>query len=202
MKLYYARGACSLAPHIALREAGVVFELVQVDLRTKKTAGGSDYLQVNPKGYVPALQLADGGVLTEAAVVLQYIADQKPDAGLMPRAGSMERYRTMEWLNFVAAEIHKTLGALFKPNLTPEWKQSSLALFGNRCDILAGALAGRPFLTDAGFSVADIYLYTVLSWTKFLQVDLGKWPALTEYVSRVAARPAVREALKAEGLLK
>lgn len=200
MKLYYAPGACSLAVHIVLREAGYDFELDRVDLAAKTTAGGEDYTQVNGKGYVPALRLDDGQVLTEAAVIVQYLADHKPASGLAPPAGGMARYRLMEWLNFIAAEIHKTLGALFNSQATPDWKADRIALFGRRAAWLEGQLAGRPYLMGADFSVADAYLFVVLRWCGLFQIDLGPWPLVRDYMTRVAERPAVQAALKAEGL--
>lgn len=201
MKLYYYPGACSMAPHIALREAGLPFELVQVDLAKKQTANGEDYLKINPNGYVPTLRLDDGEYLTEVAVLLQYIADKKPGAGLAPKAGTMERYRLMEWLNFIASEVHKTLGALFNPKITPEWKEDRIALFGRRCDALSHGLGSRPYLMGGKFTVADAYLFTILNWTHLFKLDMGKWPRLKDYMARVGARPAVKEAMKAEGLV-
>lgn len=202
MKLYFSPGACSMAPHIVLREAGYRFDLDKLDRATKHTASGEDYTQINPNGYVPTLRLDDGQVLTEGSVIMQYLADQKPDAGLAPKAGTLERYRLMEWLNFISSEVHKTLGALFNPKITPEWKEDRVALFGRRCDHLARALGNKPYLMGDKFSIADAYLYTVLSWTGFLKVDMGKWPTLKDYMTRVNARPAVKEAMRAEGLIK
>ncbi|MGH8716272.1 MAG: glutathione transferase GstA, partial [Burkholderiales bacterium] len=174
----------------------------KVDLANKRTTSGEDYSKVNPKGYVPAIKLDDGQVLTEVAVILQYLTDQKPQSGLAPKAGTMERYRLMEWLNFVATEIHKTLGALFNPNITPEWKENQLTLFGKRCEILTRNLGGKQYLMGDKFSLADAYLFTILNWSNFLNVDMSKWPELKDYMARVAARPAVKEAMKAEGLVK
>lgn len=200
MKLYYASGACSLAPHIALREAGFSFELEKVDLASKQTESGADFTKVNPKGYVPALKLDNGETLTEVAVLLQYIADEKPDSGLAPQFGSMERYRLMEWLNFIATEIHKTLGAFFNPNITPEWKEFQLGTFNKRCVILAEQLDGKQYLLGDSFSIADAYLFTILGWTRLHKIDMSKWPVLTDYMSRIAERPAVIEAMQKEGL--
>ena len=202
MKLYFYPGACSMAPHIVLREAGYKFELDKVDLAKKQTAGGEDYGKVNPKGYVPALRLDDGQVLTEAGAILQYLADHKPEAGLAPKAGTMERYRLIEWLNFIASEIHKTLGALFNPKITPEWKDNQIALFSRRCDVLVRTLDGRQYLMGDKFSVADAYLFTILGWANLFKLDMSKWPALQSYSARIAARPAVQQAMKAEGLIK
>ena len=200
MKLYFSPGACSMATHIVLRETGQPFDLEKVNLATKETESGEDYTKVNPKGYVPALRLDNGEVLTEAAVTLQYVADQKPESGIVPQAGSMERYRLMELLNFISTEIHKSFGALFNPNITPAHKEHQLALIGKRCDVLSQQLEGKQYLTGDAFSVADAYLFTVLSWSKGLNVDMTKWPTLTDYMDRVADRPAVKEAMKAEGL--
>ena len=201
MKLYFAQGACSMAPHIVLREAGYAFDMEKVDLANKKTAGGGDYRKINPKGYVPALELDDGQILTEVGVIMQYLADRKPACGLAPAAGTMERYRLMEWLNFIATEIHKQLGALFNPRTTPAWRENQVARFSARCDFVSGQLSGKPYLMGDKFTAADAYLFTTLNWTGMLKVDMSKWPALKEYMARVAARPAVREAMKAEGLI-
>jgi len=202
MKLYYAPGACSMAPHIVLRETGQPVELEKVNLGKKVTAGGKDYRQINPKGSVPALELDDGQVLTEVAVLVQYIADRKPSCGLAPEPGTLERYRLMEWLNFISSELHKAFGPLFNPAAAPEWKEAQVKLLAGRFDYLAGNLAGRPYLMGEAFTVADAYLFTVLNWTAFAKIDLEPWPALREFMARVAARPAVTEAMKAEGLIR
>jgi glutathione S-transferase len=200
MKLYYSPGACSLAPHIAMREAGIPVELSKVDLKAKQYEGG-DYKQVNGKGYVPAIA-TDAGVLTEAPVILQYIADQKPDAGLAPKAGSMERYRLQEWLNFITSEMHKGMGNFFNPALTDEWRKAVTDRLGIRMDWLARQLEGKQYLMGDKFSVADAYLFTILNWAAPSKFDLSKWPAIVEYHKRVGSRPKVQEALKAEGLVK
>ncbi len=202
MKLYYTPGACSMAPHIVLRESGTPAELEKVDLSEKKTADGKDYLQINPKGSVPALELDDGQVLTEVAVLVQYIADQKPEAGLAPGPGTLERYRLMEWLNFVSSEVHKSFGPLFNPQAAPEWKEAQIKLLGRRFDYLSKRLEGNQYLMGDAFTVADAYLFTVVNWTRFAKIDLGKWPVLQEYMARVSARPGVQEAMKEEGLIK
>lgn len=202
MKLYYYPGACSMAPHIILREAGYKFDLDKVDFAAMKTASGEDFRKVNPKGYVPAVKLDDGQILTEVGVILQYLADQKPESGLVPKAGSMERYRLMEWLNFIATEIHKALGAFFNPKMTPEWREAQLALVGKRFDYLVSALDGKPYVVGGKFSVADAYLFTVLNWTHFHKIDVSKWPKLKDYMASISARPAVKESMKAEGLIK
>ncbi len=200
MKLYYVPGTCSLAPHIALREAGLDFELYRMDPATRRTASGEDYLKVNPKASVPALRLDNGEALTEAAVILQYIADQKPDSGLAPAAGRMERYRLAEWLNYISSEVHKQLGPFFNPKLPPEWRENQLNVLGARFTILNKRLTNQPYLMGDGFTVADAYLFVVLRWTILFKLDLGKWPALAGFLTRVAARPAVQAALQAEGL--
>jgi len=202
MKLYYSPGACSLSPHIALREAGMKFDLEKVDLKDKKLASGGDYKSVNAKGYVPALTLDDGQMLTEAGAMVQYIADKKPEAKLAPAAGTPERYKLQEWLNFLATEVHKGTSPLFNPAAPDQWKTLVLAKLGERYDFLAKHLAKQPYLMGQNFSVADGYLFTLLNWTNFLKIDLGKWPVLKAYFDRVGARPAVQEALVAEGLVK
>jgi len=201
MKLFYRPGTCSMAPHIVLREAGYTFGIEAVDLDTGMTAAGEDYLAINPKGYVPALQLDDGEILTEVTVILQYLSDHRPDAGLAPADGTLERYRLLEWLTFISSEIHKTLGALFDPALTPEWKENRLTLFSRRCDYLAHALNDRAYLTGAAFTIADAYLFTVLGWTRPFNIDMSRWPVLVQYSARIAGRPAVRAAMQAEGLI-
>jgi glutathione S-transferase len=200
MKLYYSPGACSLAPHIAMREAGIPVELSKVDLKAKQYEGG-DYKQVNGKGYVPAIA-TDAGVLTEAPVILQYIADQQPDAGLAPKAGSMERYRLQEWLNFITSEMHKGMGNFFNPALTDEWRKAVTDRLGIRMDWLAKQLEGKQYLMGDKFSVADAYLFTILNWAAPSKFDMSRWPAITDYHKRVGSRPKVQEALKAEGLVK
>jgi glutathione S-transferase len=202
MKLYYSPGACSMAPHIVLREAGFTFDQVKVDIPNKKTAAGDDYWKINPKGYVPALQLDSGEVLTEVGVICQYLADQKPESGLAPRLGTMERYHLMEMLNFVASEIHKQIGALFNPKMTPEMKEVQLGVIERRFNALEKLLEGKQYAMGDRFSVADAYLFTVLNWTKIHKIDLAKWPNINGFMGRAAARPAVQETLKAEGLVK
>ena len=165
MKLYFAAGACSMAPHIVLREADYAFDLESVDLTKKQTASGEDYTRINPKAYVPALRLDNGEVLTEVAVVLQYLADQKPESGLAPKMGTMERYHLMEWLNFVSSEIHKQFGPLFNPKITAEWKVNQFDLLGRRFDYLTERLNGKSYLMGDQFTVVDTYLFTVLNWS-------------------------------------
>ena len=202
MKLYYSPGACSMAPHIVLREAGYTFDLVRVDIPNKKTADGGDFWKINPKGYVPALQLDDGEVLTEVGVICQYLADQKPASDLAPKFGSMERYRLMETLNFCSSEIHKQIGALFNPKMTPEMKEVQMGVIERRFNALEKLLDAKPYAMGDKFSVADAYLFNVLNWTNPLKIDLEKWPNIKSLMGRVGARPAVQETLKAEGLIK
>jgi glutathione S-transferase len=202
MKLYYSPGACSLAPHIVLREGKFKFDIERVDLAAKRTESGEDYLAVNPKGYVPALRLDDGTVLTEASVMIQYLADQKPRRGLAPKPKTPERYRLMEWLNFTSAEIHKALGDFFNPKMTPEWREARLERLGRRFDYLEQALGRSPYLMGEEFSIADAYLFALLNWTGRLNVDLARWPNIQAYKARVAERPTVKKAMKAEGLTK
>lgn len=202
MKLYYSPGACSLSPHITLLESGLPFTLEKTNLKSKKTENGVDYLTVNPKGSVPALQLDDGQVLTEGPAIVQYIADLKPDSGLAPRAGTLERYRLMEMLNFISTELHKNFSPMFNPQASQDWKTAATENLHKRFDWLSGHLAGKNFLLGERFTVADAYLFTVLGWSRHVGIDLTKWPALEAYQSRVGHRPKVQEALKAEGLLK
>ncbi|HUW36239.1 MAG TPA: glutathione transferase GstA [Rhodocyclaceae bacterium] len=202
MKLYHKPGACSLSPHIVLREAGLAFELERVDLASKKTGSGGDYLGVNPKGYVPALALDDGQLLTEGPAIVQYLADLAPEKHLAPPAGTMARVRLQEWLNFIASELHKGFSPLYNPRAPEEWKGVARELLAKRIALVAERLTGRDYLMGDDFTVADAYLFTVLNWAGFAQVDLSPWPVLGAYQARVAARPAVRAALQAEGLIK
>jgi glutathione S-transferase len=202
MKLFFAPGACSLSPHIVLRESGTQFELEQVNNQEKKTKAGVDYWTINPKGQVPVLDLDNGERLTEGPVIVQYIADQKPSAGLIPPAGTTERYRVQEWLNFITSELHKSFGPIFRPTTPDAYKVISRENLGKRFDWLNKELAGRQYLMGDKFTVADAYLFTVLRWTSRVEIDLGKWPNLMAYVDRVAARPKVQEAMKVEGLIQ
>jgi glutathione S-transferase len=200
MKLYYMPGACSLAPHIALREAGLSFDLEQVE-RSKKTKSGDDYLAINAKGSVPALRLDDGQVLTESGVIQQYIADKAPAKKLAPAAGTTERYRLQEWLNYIASDVHKGIGQLFNPVMPDEYKEAvKKGLAARQFPFLDKALAGRDYLMG-DFTVADGYLFTVLRWTNIHKIDLSAFPNIVAFMKRVAARPAAQEAMKAEGLL-
>ena len=202
MKLYFSPGACSLSPHIVLREAGLAFELEKTDIGTKQTAAGIDFKTINPKGYVPTLQLDDGQVLTEGPAIVQYLADLAPNKNLAPVAGTMERYRLMEWLNFISTEIHKTFGALFKATTPEETKKAAHETLAARAEIVNARLQANDYLVGNSFSVADAYLFTVLNWSGHVKFDLSRWPALLAFQSRIAARPAVRAALVAEGLAK
>ena len=198
MKLYFSPGACSLSPHIVLRELGLPFETVQVDLKTKRTGDGSDFWKINPKGYVPTLQLDDGSILTEGPAIVQYLADRKPDAGLAPANGSFARYRLQEWLNFISTELHKQFSPLFNSASPDSVKAAQLKRLGERFDYLAQTLGQQDWLLAGGYSVADAYLFTVLGWTAHVGPDLAAWPALQAYQQRVQARPAVAATLAAE----
>jgi glutathione S-transferase len=202
MKLYFAPGACSLSPHIVLREAGYNFDLEQVNNQEKTTKSGMDYWGINGKGQVPVLELDNGERITEGPVIVQYLADQKPASGLAPANGSMERVRVQEWLNFTTSEIHKAFGPLFRPTTPDAFKDISKENLGKRFDWLDKQLAGKQCLTGDKFTVADAYLFTVLRWSTRVNIDLGKWPNVKAYVDRVAARPKVQEAMKAEGLIQ
>ncbi|HYN12095.1 MAG TPA: glutathione transferase GstA [Burkholderiales bacterium] len=202
MKLYYAPGACSLSPHIVARELGIPIELKKVNTKDKTIEGGGDYWKVNPRGYVPALELDNGQILTEGPAIVQYLADQKPDAGLAPKWSSFERYRLLEWLNFLTSEIHKSFSPLFKPNTPEEYKKIAKENLATRFDWIDKQLAGKDYLLGKSFSVADAYLFVLLGWTKPTQIDLSRWPNLAAFHARVGARPKVQEALRAEGLLK
>ena len=202
MQLYYFAGACSLSPHIVLLEAGLPYTMVKVDSKTKKTESGADYLAVNSKGAVPALQLDDGRVLTEGPAIVQYLADLKPESGLAPRAGTFERYQLMEILNYITSEIHKSFSPLFNPASSAELKEGALTALAKKFDWLSNFLGKKLYLLGNTFTVADAYLFTVLNWTGHVKIDLGKWPVLAEFKARVAKRPKVIEAMKEEGLIK
>jgi len=201
MKLYYAPGACSLAPHIALEEAGLPYELVKVDLMKHTLPDGSDFRAINPKGYVPFIQLDDGSYLSEASVILQYVADRKPGT-IAPVFGTAGRWKVMEWLAFIATELHKGFGPLWNPQTPPEVRERTAQALGNRFTLISQTLGKQPYLTGSDFSIADAYLFTVLNWSATLKLDLAPWPALVAFQQRVAARPAVQKTLKAEGLVK
>jgi glutathione S-transferase len=201
MKLYYSPGACSLSPHIALLEAGLPHDLVKVDLRAKKLENGDDYLKVNPKGQVPALQLDSGEIVTEGPVIVQMIAD-KVGKDLAPARDSTERYKLLEWLNFITTELHKNFGPIFSPVLADEAKAFFKDRVMGKFTYVDSQLAGRDYLMGKQFTVADGYLFTMLSWADRMKFDLSAMPNLLAYKARVAARPKVQEALSKEGLLK
>jgi glutathione S-transferase len=198
MKLYYAPHACSLAPHIVLRELDLPFELIRVDNTTKRTANGEDFLAINPKGYVAALQLDNEHVLTEGPAILQYLADLCPEANLIPVSGTFERVRLQEWLNFVSTEIHGGLGWLFSSQFPDEVKALIKEKLFKRFVVLSQTLERQDYLMADGFSVADAYLFTVLRWTSVFGIDLNQWPALVQFQATVDQRPAVKAALAAE----
>jgi glutathione S-transferase len=202
MKLYYSPGACSMATHIVAREAGHNVDLVKVDIPNKKTEDGGDFWKINPKGYVPALQLDNGEVLTEVGVICQYLADQKPESELVPKLGTMERYHQMEALNFASSEVHKQIGALFNPAMTPEMKGVQLGTVERRFNALEKMLDGKQYMTGEKYTVADAYLFTVLNWTHVHKIDVAKWPNIKAFLARIAQRPKVQEAMKVEGLIK
>jgi glutathione S-transferase len=199
MKLYFSPGACSLATHIALFEAGLPFSTERVDLKAKQTASGADFRQINPKGYVPALALDGGVLLTEGPALLQYVADQAQPGQLAPAAGSIERYQLIGWLNYIGTELHKSFSPLFNPGASEDAKQGARAALAQRFAFLERSLQGREFLMDQ-YTVADGYLYTVLGWCSHVKLSLADWPVLQDYVARIGARPAVQQALRAEGL--
>jgi glutathione S-transferase len=201
MKLYYSPGACSLSPHIVLFEAGLNFTAEKVDLQSKKTETGVDFTTVNSKGAVPALIMDDGKLLTEGAAIVQYVADQKPQSGLAPANGTLERYRLIELLNYIASEMHKGYSPLFNPDSTPETKAAAITALDKKFTFLTAQLGDKPYLMGDTFTVADAYLFTVLSWSSHVGVDLAKWHTLSAYLARVGHRPKVQEALKAEGLI-
>ena len=200
MKLYYKPGACSFSPHIVLREAGLDFSIEKVDLVSKKTEHDADFLAINPKGQVPVLQLDDGSFLTENAVIVQYLADQKPDRQLLPEAGTPARYHALEWLNYVATELHKGFSPLFNPRFPDEAKTVARELLEKKFIFLNDQLAEKEYLLGSRFSVADAYLFTVLNWANALKFDFSALPHLSAFVERMKARPAVDAALTAEGL--
>jgi len=202
MKLYYSPGACSLSPHIVLREAGLAFEPVLAPTKTHKLPDGSDYYAVNPLGYVPMLELDDGTRLREGPAIVQYIADQVPTRNLAPANGTLPRYRLQEWLTFIGTEIHKTFSPLFNPAVPEEGKKVFRDKLAQRFEWLDGQLEGRDYLMGDHFCVADAYLFTVSNWAKPMNIDLSQFKNLLAFRERVAARPAVQEAMKFEGLLK
>lgn len=202
MKLYYSPGACSLSPHIILHEGGFSFNTEKVDFATKKTAIGTDYLSVNPNGYVPALVLDNGYILTEGPAIIQYLADQVPEKKLAPPAGTIERYPLMQWLNFISTELHKGFSPLFNTHAPAEWKTIVAAQLERRLNTVSHQLEGKIWLMGPEFTVADAYLFTVLNWGKHVGIEIDRWPVLKGYQGRVFERPAVRAAMDTEGLLQ
>jgi len=202
MKLYYSPGACSLSPHIVLNEGGFRFDKERVDFATKKTESGVDYTTINSNGYVPALLLDNGQVLTEGPAIVQYLADLVPDKKLAPRAGTVERYQLMQWLNFIGTELHKGFSPLFNPQAPAEWKTVATAQLARRIGAVNQHLEGKEWLMGKDFTVGDAYLFTVLSWGRHVGIDIGQWPVLQAYHGRVLKRPAVQSAMMAEGLLR
>lgn len=202
MKLYYSPGACSLSPHIVLREAELELELVKVDTKAKKTAKGEDFLAINQKGYVPVLETSDGERLTEGPAIVQYVADLVPQKTLAPRNGTFARYRLQEWLNYITSELHKSFGPLFDPHTPEDYKPVAKAHIIKRLEFVDTALGKQPYLMGEGFTVADAYLFTVTSWTRIVGVDIQHLSRVGELMARMRERPAVQAALRAEGLLK
>lgn len=200
MKLYYSPGACSLSPHIALHEAGLPFEAVLASTKTHRLADGSDYYRINPKGSVPLLEFDDGERLTEGPAIVQWIADQVPDRQLAPPAGTMARYRLMEWLNFIGSEIHKSFSPLFNPAMPEQAKEIFRERLKGRFKYVDERLAGKDFLMGSTFTVADCYLFAVGRWAAPLKLDLSAFAHFGAFMQRVAARPAVRRAMETEGL--
>ena len=201
MKLYFSPGACSLSPHIVLRESGLAFTTEKVDLRSKLTASGADYRAINPKGYVPALETDEGVLLTEGPAIVQYVADKAPAKGLAPAAGSIARYQLIEWLNFISTEVHKNYSPLFNPAASEDMKAAARDGLNKRYAYLDGILAQRDFLLGDQFSVADAYLFVVTNWARLVKLDLASYPHVQAFHARVGARPAVQDALRAEGLI-
>ncbi len=202
MKLYYSPGACSLSPHIVALEAGVPIELVKVNTKNHSMVAENDYYEVNPKGYVPALGLDNGELLTEGPAIVQYLADLKPGSGLAPANGTFERSRTQEMLGYINSEIHKSYSSLFSDKTSPELRAEKLELLKRRYALVERQLAGRDYLFGETFTVADAYLFTVTRWAHYTKLDLSPFPNVLAFQDRVAARPAVHAALKAEGLAK
>jgi glutathione S-transferase len=202
MKLYYSPGACSLSPHIVLREAGLAFTPVLASTKTHKLEDGTDYYTINPKGYVPVLELDNGERLSEGPAIVQYIADQAPGKHLAPANGTMARYRLQEWLNFITSEIHKTYSPLFNPATPEDYKTIAKNKLNDRYRWVDSQLEGKSYLMGDTFGVADAYLFAITNWAKFVGLDLAPYKHVVAFMARVAARPAVQEAMKAEGLLK
>lgn len=202
MKLYYAAGACSLSPHIVALEAGIPVELIKVDNKAKRTASGEDFLHINPKGYVPALQLESGELLTEGPAIVQYLADLKPETGLAPANGTTARYRLQEMLGYINSELHKSYSPLFKPDTPDAVREERQAYLRKRYALLEQRLSKHDWLIGDQFTAADAYLFTVTNWAQHVKLDLSDFPAIVAFQQRVASRPKVQSALQAEGLLK
>lgn len=202
MKLYYAAGACSLSPHIVALEAGIPVELIKVDNKAKRTASGEDFLHINPKGYVPALQLESGELLTEGTAIVQYLADLKPESGLAPANGTTARYRLQEMLGYINSELHKSYSPLFKPDTPDAVREERQAYLRKRYAFLEQHLSKHDWLIGDQFTAADAYLFTVTNWAQHVKLDLSDFPAIVAFQQRVASRPKVQSALQAEGLLK
>ena len=202
MKLFYSSGSCSLSPHIVAHEAGIELRLQKVDLKTKTVTAEGDYWAINPKGSVPALELDDGQILTEGPTVVQYLADLKPQKGLAPPAGTLARYRLQEWLGYINSELHKTYSPLFRAETPAETRIERLAYLSKRYALVEKQLAGRSYLLGDNFTVADAYLFTVTNWAGSVKFDLAPFPNLRAFQERIAARPAVKAAMRAEGLIK
>jgi glutathione S-transferase len=202
MKLYYGTGTCSLSPHIVLRTLEIPFRAVSVDIKSHRLADGTDYYTINPKGYVPTLELEDGRRLTEGPAIVQYLADLRPERGLAPPNGTFERAQLQEWLNFISTEIHKSFSPLFKADLDAAVHRYSREKLAVRLEWLNGQIKPGQYLVGKNFTVADAYLFTMLNWGKFTAIDIAQWPVLKDYYERVRALPAVQAALEAEGLLR
>lgn len=202
MKLFYASGACSLSPHIVAHEAGIELRLQKVDLKSKTIAAEGDFFGINPKGYVPTLELDDGQILTEGPAIVQYLADLKPAKGLAPPSGTFARYRLQEWLGFINSELHKTYSPLFKPDTPAQTRAERQAYLAKRYAVVEKQLAGHPYLLGDNFTVADAYLFTVTNWAGTVKFDLAPFPNVRAFQERIAARPAVKAAMQAEGLIK
>ena len=202
MKLYYSPGACSLAPHIVAHEIGIALALEKVDTKTKQTETGRDFTTINPKGYVPAIELDSGELLTEGPVISQYLADLKPESGIAPPNGTLARYRLQETLGYINSEIHKSYSPLFNPSTSAELREDRAQYLKKRYALIEKMLGASPYITGANFTIADAYLFTVTNWARIVKIDLSEFPNLLAFQKRVAERPAVQAAMKAEGLIK
>jgi len=202
MKLYYSPGACSMSPHIVLEESGLRYETERVNLKTKATETGADFNAINLRGYVPALLLDDGQLLTEGPAIVQYVADRVPEKKLAPAWGSFERYRLQEWLTFTGTELHKNFSPVYVPTSPPEWKAVARALLERRLDAAGRLLGDRAYTVGDAFSVADAYLFTVLGWMRLIDIDIARWPNLADFHGRIGQRPAVLKVMRDEGLVR